>query len=109
MPEVSPPHFFLIEDEPGEPAPQPAVGGTSLINQVGVQAGAAPLQANVVGANNSVFQQVIRNITPPKFTGRAQDWTFFVQDWERFFEKTARVYAHLDECHEIGTLGGVFG
>ena len=45
------------------------------------------MQSNVVSANNPIFQQVIKNTTPPKFTGRAQDWNLFVQDWERYLRK----------------------
>ena len=61
-------------------------GGAFHIGQVATQAGGGQ-NPTIVSANNPVAQHVIRNVTPPKFTGRAQDWGDFVQDWERYLRK----------------------
>ena len=76
-----PPAIFVIEDE----LPVTTGRGDSFsIGEVGVQVGTVPIQPPLVNPNNPGFQQVIRNTTPSKFTGRVQDWTTFFKDWELY-------------------------
>ena len=85
------------------------VGGRSEhalhVGQVGVQVN--PIQSSVVGFNNPVFQQVVKNAAPPKFTGRGQDWAFFVQDWERYLRKLAVCVPNLTNQMKLELWEGV--
>ena len=79
--------LFLIEDETPPLNHGSSGGGGVPIAQVGVGIGTIPAQAPVVNLNNPIFQQVFKNQVAPKFSGRVQDWSSFVEDWERYLRK----------------------
>lgn len=98
--------FVLVEDDDPVTHPQPPKqGGIFQIGQVGVQGGAT--QPPLVSASNPVFQQIVRNNVPPKFTGRPQDWTNFVQDWERYLRRLSVCVPALNNQIKLELWEGV--
>jgi len=98
--------FIFIDDD--EPTPRPHLssqGGACQVAQVEIQAGGA--QPSVVSAGNPVFQQIIRNNVPPKFTGRPQDWGIFVQDWERYLRRLSVCVPTLNNQMKLELWEGV--
>ena len=60
----------------------------SRVAQVSVcPVGASPGQPALINLSNPVSQQVLRNLIPPKFSGRFQEWPDFVKEWERYLRK----------------------
>ena len=104
-PGAQPLHCFLIDDEPAEANP-PRPGGGGGVFSVG-QVGMGGAQPQVIGSNNPVTQQLVKNIVPPKFTGRAQDWANFVQDWERYLRKLSVCVPNLDNRVKLELWEGV--
>ena len=80
-------HFFIIDDDVPNTQPQFSSSSRLHINQVASQTDGTQNPNTIVSGNHPVAQHVIRNVTIPKFTGRAQDWGNFVQDWERYLRK----------------------
>ena len=44
---------------------------------------------NTSAVPNAYAQQLLKNSTAPKFSGKLQDWSAFVEDWERYLRKTS--------------------
>ena len=86
--EVSPPTsggiFFVEGDFGGMMGGDPGL----RVAQVSVcPIGASPAQPTLINLSNPVSQQVLRNLIPPKFSGRFQEWPDFVREWERYLRK----------------------
>ena len=78
---------------------------TVHIGMVGISPVSATQTTGPLNFSSPVQQQLLNNVVQPKFTGKAQDWPQFEQDWQRYLRKVT-MGAEITDTAKIGLWEG---